>query len=244
MNRNYRFVIYDGSSAPVWLALCQRAILRRIRTIDWNPGLWLSALVMMAFVMLAGSVSAADLLLDARMKKVLADPAAVTTAITGAKKYTFFCEVCHGADGISQKGDVPNLAQQNSSYLLTQIDKFSRGQRKYKFMEDSMKLLTAEDKIDLAVYFSTRQVKPAGNQTSAAGGVLFTDHCSVCHLAKAQGNETTPRLAGQQPQYLSQSIHRYRDRTGERIYEPMSAMTASLKDPEIQALTVYLSSLK
>ncbi|BBB58685.1 cytochrome c [Undibacterium sp. KW1] len=182
--------------------------------------------------------------LDARMKKVLADNAATSASINAAKKVTFFCEVCHGVNGSSVKGDVPNLAGQNSSYLLTQIDKFSRGQRQEKFMEGLMKLLTEEERINVALFYSSKAVEPAGKETSLTGQAIYTARCSMCHAEHAHGNETTPRLAGQQIDYLKKSIKRYRDRTGERIYEPMSASTAGLKEVEIQALAAYLSSLK
>lgn len=182
--------------------------------------------------------------LDGRMKKVLADNAATSASITAAKKVTFFCDVCHGVNGSSVKGDVPNLAGQNSSYLLTQIDKFSRGQRQEKFMEGLMKLLTEEERINVALFYASKSVEPAGKETSLTGQALYTARCAVCHAGHAQGNESTPRLAGQQIDYLKTSIKRYRDRTGERIYEPMSASTAGLKETEIQALAMYLASLK
>lgn len=182
--------------------------------------------------------------LDPRMKQVLADPKASAAAAVAAKKVTFFCEVCHGVDGNSTKPDVPNLGGQNPSYLLTQIDKFARGLRHYQFMEGLMKLLSEEDRVNVTVFYATKTVKPAGAETSAAGKALYAARCAMCHGEQARGNENTPRLAGQQGQYLKLSVTRYRDRTGERIYEPMSAMTASLKNAEIDSLAAYLSSLQ
>lgn len=181
--------------------------------------------------------------LDARMKKALADPALSAAAINNAKKVTFFCNVCHGENGSSVKSDVPNLAGQNPSYLLTQIDKFARGQRRNEFMEGLMRLLTEEDRINVAIFYAGKPVKPAGSAASPAGKAIYATRCAVCHGDQAHGNETTPRLAGQQIDYLSQTLKRYRDRSGERIYAPMSASTAGLKEAEILALTTYLSSL-
>ena len=106
-----------------------------------------------------------------------------------------------------------------------------------------MNMLTDADKINLTVYYASNQVTPAGKMTSASGKALFADRCAICHQAEAHGNEVIPRLAGQHPQYLEISIKRYRDRTGERIYEAMSRMTAGLTDAEITALATYLSSL-
>ncbi len=206
--------------------------------------------LILKWVMVIGSVLcltpatwAQENTLDKNLKKVLADPALVKQAMEGAKKFNFFCANCHGNTGISVKNDVPNLAGQNPSYLITQIDKFARGMRRYQYMQDSMKMLTEADKINLTVYYAVNAVTPAGQQTSAVGKTLFAERCAICHQAEAHGNEIIPRLAGQHPQYLELSIKRYRDRSGERIYEPMSRMTAGLKDTEITALATYLSSL-
>ncbi|MDE2429393.1 MAG: cytochrome c [Burkholderiales bacterium] len=201
-------------------------------------------------LMVLASASAADALisppspLDGRMKKLLADGNASAGIVTAAKKVTFFCDVCHGANGSSVKTDVPNLAGQNPSYLLKQIDKFARGQRQEKFMEGLMKLLTEEDRINVAIFYANNVVKPAGSDTSLPGKALYIARCVMCHQATGHGSETTPRLAGQQIEYLRKSITRYRDRTGERIFEPMSASTAGLNNAEITALVTYLSSLK
>lgn len=206
---------------------------------------WLStALFSIAFMALANCATAQTSALDERLKKVLADPAATAAAITAAKKVTFFCDVCHGAEGSSVKTDVPNLAGQNPSYLLTQIDKFARGLRHYSFMEGLMKLLSESDRINVTIFYSSKQVKPAGTASSTAGQAIYSGRCVMCHGPQGHGNETTPRLAGQQIKYLSQSIMRYRDRSGERIYEPMSASTSGLKEHDVVALTTYLSSLR
>ena len=192
---------------------------------------------------LLAPVWAQESTLDKTLKKVLADPAAVRQAAEGAKKFNFFCANCHGENGNSVKNDVPNLAGQNPSYLITQIDLFARGKRRYKFMQDSMNMLTDADKVNLTVYYSGNPVTPSGQRTSAAGKALFADRCAICHQAEAHGTETIPRLAGQHQQDLEVSIKRYRDRSGERIYEAMSRMTAGLTDVEITALATYLSSL-
>jgi len=98
--------------------------------------------------------------LDARLRKVMADPKATAAAIVAAKKVTFFCEVCHGLEGNSVKGDVPNLGGQNPSYLLTQIDLFSRGLRHYQFMEGLMKLLTEDDRINATIFYASKTINP------------------------------------------------------------------------------------
>jgi cytochrome c553 len=44
------------------------------------------------------------------------------------------CAACHGADGISRFGEVPNLADQNQPHLLNQLRVFHTGKRPRKEM--------------------------------------------------------------------------------------------------------------
>jgi cytochrome c553 len=199
-----------------------------------------TAYVFSIFFLTAACALAQTSPLQERLKKAMADPAAAATA----KKVTFFCDVCHGADGNSVRSDTPNLAGQHPTYLLTEIDKFARGARRFKFMEGTMKLLTEDDRINATIYYATKPVKPAGSKGSSIGQALYAQRCIGCHDAKGRGTETTPRVAGQQLAYLTQSMTRYRDRTGERIYEPMVGSLSGLKDSEIEALTEYMASLK
>jgi cytochrome c553 len=212
------------------------------QTLRRSQRTWLAALVSGALAVGAFSVGAQSL--DERMKKVVADPAATAAAMTAAKKVTFFCDNCHGGDGNSVISDVPNLASQHPSYLLTQIDKYVKGQRRNRFKEGLMKVLSEDDRINATIYYASKTVKPAGTGSSAVGENLYVQRCVGCHDAKGRGTETTPRVAGQQIEYLIQSMTRYRDRTGERIYAPMAASTAGLKDQDIMALAIFMSSLR
>jgi cytochrome c553 len=207
----------------------------------FGPRTWQLALVSGA---LALSFSVGAQSLDQRMKKALADPAANAAAMAAAKKVTFFCDGCHGGDGNSVTSDVPNLAGQHPSYLLTQIDKFAKGQRRSKFMEGLMKVLSEDDRINTTIYYSSKAVRPSGVGSSTAGQSLYQQRCVACHDAQGLGTESTPRVAGQQIEYLIQSMTRYRDRTGERIYAPMAASTAGLKDQDIMALAIFMSSMR
>jgi cytochrome c553 len=206
-----------------------------------GPRTWQSALVSSALALTAFSVGAQSL--DERLNKTLADPAALAAATTAARKVTLFCDGCHGGDGNSVIADVPNLAGQHPNYLLAQIAKFVNGERHFKFKEGLMKVLSDDDRINATIYYSTKTVKPAGKKGSAAGHNLYARWCAECHGGDGRGTETTPRVAGQQVQYLMQSMTRYRDRTGERIYAPMAVTTSGLKDQDIKALAMFMSSL-
>jgi len=208
----------------------------------WHaPRAWRRGVISCVLALAAFSVGAQAL--EERLKKALADPVARASAIAAAKSVTFFCANCHGEDGNSALGEVPNLASQHPIYLLTQIEKYVKGQRRNKFKEGLMKILSEDDRINAAVYYSSQVVRPVGAGTSMAGQSLYKQQCVACHDEKGQGTETIPRVAGQQSEYLIQSMSRYRDRTGERIYAPMMASTAGLKDQDIKAIAAFLSGL-
>ena len=65
------------------------------------------------------------------------------------------CVPCHGADGISRFGEVPNLAGQNAPYLLNQLRAFHAGRRPHKEMAYMSRHLTEDEMEAIASYFSS-----------------------------------------------------------------------------------------
>lgn len=181
---------------------------------------------------------------DERLKNLLIDPATRAATAEAGKRAAFFCANCHGEDGNSKQGEVPNLAGQNPYYLLEQIRKFSTGQRRDQFMQGLMKVLSESERISIAVYYADLNALSAGKATSQAGRELYGKNCLRCHGEQARGGEKFPRLAGQQTEYLVKSLTRYRNRSGERMDTLMLASTTFLKDDDIRALAAYLSAMR
>lgn len=176
-----------------------------------------------------------------------ARPADQKTAQDAGRKAAFFCANCHGETGISKYGEVPNLAGQNPGYVLGQIDAFLNGKRKEAFMQGLMKVLSAEEKAQIAVFYAAQPVTPAGTPSAARaaeGRDHFEKNCVRCHGADARGGENFPRLAGQQPEYLRRSLQRYLKVSGERTYPPMTAAVSGLGERNIEAVVEYLSNLR
>lgn len=180
-----------------------------------------------------------------RLKALQNDPGALRSAVDAGRKASFFCANCHGEDGNSKIPEVPNLAGQNPAYLLEQIRKFSVGERKNEFMQGLIKVLKDDERLQVAVSFAESRVVPGkGNPALVARGKdMFNRLCARCHGEQAHGNETIPRLAGQQVPYLQVSIARYRDQTGERNNKLMAIATGGLKNEEITAIANYLTQL-
>ena len=66
--------------------------------------------------------------------------------------------------------------------------------------------------------------------------------CTSCHLEGYRGEGTQPRLAGQQREYLAQTMADFRD--GKRGNNPgMSDLMNSISPDDITALAEYLAGL-
>ena len=204
------------------------------------------SLAVLAASMLSG-LSWAETAPEHKLAAALQNPKAVEMAVDAGHKASFFCGNCHGPDGNSIGGEVPNLAGQNPAYLLEQIRKFGSGQRKNEFMQKLIKVLSDDDKVNIALYYANQKVKGQGQGDSALlarGYEIFSKNCFRCHGDQGRGNEKIARIAGQQVPYLSLTLTRYRDHTGERYDPLMATNTAMLKDGDIRALAEYVSRLK
>jgi len=184
--------------------------------------------------------------MEARLARTMADANLREAAITAGKRAAFFCVHCHGETGNSPLDYVPNLAGQNAIYLLTQIDKFGDGRRKDEFMSGLVKVLKPEDRFNMAVFYATQPVKPTPGKDARllqAGRGHYVRACVGCHGAQARGTRDIARLAGQQSTYLRNALRGYRAASGLRADPRMPGVAKKLNDPEIAALTAYLSAM-
>ncbi|MDP1898148.1 MAG: c-type cytochrome, partial [Sulfurimicrobium sp.] len=189
----------------------------------------------------------ARLSLEERLGSVMRDASATQVAIKAGKKVTLFCANCHGEGGNSNKPEIPNLAGQNPAYLLEQVLKFTDGRRRNDFMQGMIKAMSDEEKVNAVMHFSSQTVKvhASSNPALAAHGKeLFFKVCQRCHGEQGRGNEKIPRIAGQQAEYLTFSLKRYRDGTGERADPQMAANTKNLSDADIDSLVAYVSGMR
>ncbi len=65
------------------------------------------------------------------------------------------CAPCHGIDGVSKDGEVPNLAGQNEPYLVNQLHAFHTGRREHKEMRYMSRKMTEDEIEALAAYYSS-----------------------------------------------------------------------------------------
>lgn len=195
----------------------------------------------------ARSHSPADVDLNARLKETQDNPRLLEAAHKVGAKVAGFCGNCHGEGGNSTTPETPNLAGQNTSYLLEQLRQFADGRRKNPFMEGMIKALSADEKLGVVVHYASKEVifkPPADAALAAKGKAYYSKICFRCHGEEGRGNEKIARIAGQQPGYLATTLKRYRDGSALRNDPLMAANTKTMSDADIAAVVAYVSSMK
>lgn len=196
---------------------------------------------------MAHAAQAASGDMEARLNQVMGNAQARSGAVAAGKRAAFFCENCHGATGNSPLEHVPNLAGQNATYLLNQIDKFGDGRRNDEFMSGLVKVLKPEDRFNIAVFYAAQSVVPTpvkDARQAQAGRDHFLRACRGCHGLEARGTREVARLAGQRSVYLMNALKDYRAGKGARSDPRMTSVAKGLVDDQTQALAAYLASLK
>jgi len=190
----------------------------------------------------------------ALVNEVIQDDARHARAIELGRDRTLLCAQCHGEDGNSRTPEVPNVAGQNPTYLLEQVDKFADGRRKNFVMQSLTRDFSMEDKVNIAVYYASMPVKPLSADPILAreGARIYGAVCQMCHGDDGRGEIGYARLAGQQPQYVVDTLKRFRTNARRSVSEEdmkrhdvrMEQVTQNLSDRDIEALAAYIALLK
>jgi len=159
------------------------------------------------------------------------------------------CQYCHGKDGNSVKSNIPNLAEQNPIYLLTQFEYFRNDKRTNKVMNELAKGLTAEERINIALYYASHNVtyladSNVNSEIYKQGEKVYNQVCINCHGAKGKGQQSLPRVAGQKQEFLISTLTNYKMQRGVRPDSPMLGVASGLTNEQIKAVSVYVSALK
>lgn len=109
---------------------------------------------------LAPLATAALLLASATLAATLAPPtpAYAQDAKAGRAKASAQCAVCHGANGLSQHPEAPNLAGQVEMYLMKSLEDFRAGRRSNEMMTVVSKDLTDADIANLAAWYASIRI--------------------------------------------------------------------------------------
>jgi cytochrome c553 len=159
------------------------------------------------------------------------------------------CGACHGEKGIPQEKTTPIIWGQHVGFTYLTLRDYKSGARKNDLMQGIVADLEREEMLALAEYFA-KKPWPRTNQPSASHATAreaetanISLGCTGCHQAAYMGEGTQPRLAGQQREYLANSMTEYRN--GERTNNPgMTTLMKAMAESAIDALAQYLAGLR
>lgn len=167
---------------------------------------------------------------------------ALAADLEAGKEKSAICQGCHGADGVSTYPVVPSLAGQNAVYIESQLNSFKLAAREHEVMKKIASGLSAEDMSNLALYFSSLPAKAAGGEAEyAAQGKPKVAMCMGCHGENLLGHGYSPRLAGQQPQYLVKQLQHFNK--GTRIAGVMNAIARNLSTRDMTEIAAYIANV-
>ncbi len=173
------------------------------------------------------------------------------------------CFECHGKNGVGVTPDTPNLAGQDRSYLIRQLENLANPEteksqdfldsgRHHMEMESSTRNLAYDQISRLSVYFSSLRCIPRSVPDAAAipGEVKA---CARCHgLYGINIKPGVPDLSGQKAFYLKQQLRAFRaSRFGVglmsqdqvRYHDVMEDQAVPLSDVEIDIIVDYFAAL-
>ena len=176
------------------------------------------------------------------------------------------CMGCHGLAGNSAIATFPKLAGQGEAYLLKQLQNFKSGERNNAIMAGVASLLSEQDMMDIAAYYSIQTISENSAKGDAktielgrkiyVGGKMDTQTtaCIACHGPKGLGIPTAgfPSLSAQHADYIAVQLKAFRqysinEQTGSvdvsRTNEMMVNVAKGLTTVEIEALAQYIAGL-
>jgi cytochrome c553 len=176
-------------------------------------------------------------------------PASGYDAGAGRHKADEVCAPCHGKDGVSEQPTVPSLAGQGNDYVVLALFQFRNGHRPSETMAQFAKPLTDNDLGNLAAYYSAlrpwRPARRSSPEAVAAGPKLaLQKNCAQCHNGPGlQGQQSVPRIAGQQIDYVTAQLKLFKAGTRGDIDGNMTSAAQDLSDSDIAILSDYISGL-
>jgi cytochrome c553 len=176
-------------------------------------------------------------------------PASAYDAEAGREKAAEACAACHGKGGISEQPIVPSLAGQGNDYVVLALYQFRAKHRPSETMAQFAAPLTDNDLGNLAAYYNSLKPWTPTRQSSAealaVGPALAQQkNCVQCHNGPGlQGQQSVPRIAGQQIEYVTSQLKLFRAGTRGDIVGNMTSAAQELTDKDIDTLADYISGV-
>ncbi|NHZ33652.1 c-type cytochrome [Massilia rubra] len=165
------------------------------------------------------------------------------------------CASCHGAAGNSTIAANPKLAAQFEAYTHKQLIDFTTPNRVNPVMTSFAKMLSDDEKKNIAAYLSTQTPKAgaAKNKDTVLlgkniyrGGIAATGvaACASCHGANGNGMPAQfPRLSGQHQDYTISQLQAFKSGARKNSVQ-MTTLAKRMSDDEMKAVADYIAGLK
>lgn len=212
--------------------------------------------------LLVASVAVSGLALAAQEHQSAAAPAKADAAKGStlyaegdAKRGLPACVSCHGAAGNSTISVNPKLGGQIEGYVHKQLVDFTTPNRANPVMSTFAKMLSEQEKMDVAAYLGSQAAKPGAAKSKETvelgkkiyrGGVAERGvaACAGCHGATGAGIPVQyPRLAGQHQDYTIAQLGQFKSGARKNSAQ-MTTLAKRLSDEEMQAVADYIAGLK
>ncbi|NNE04853.1 MAG: cytochrome c4 [Xanthomonadales bacterium] len=146
------------------------------------------------------------------------------------------CGGCHGGGGVSHDAATPSLAGQDPLYLANAAKAYRGHVRHHDVMFADK---SDEDIANIAAYYAIQQPRAAEDEPISAA--KLSRSCDRCHGPGIDSpNLATPRLNGQDRDYLIMALRAYRD--DKRHSTTMHKMSLPYSDTMIESLATLYSS--
>lgn len=167
------------------------------------------------------------------------------------------CSLCHGENGEASNSIYPRLSGQHQAYLSKQLRNFRDGIRESDTMSEMAKGLKDGEIDALARHFSAQaalshRVSLMKKSLAAVGSYIYhkgnkytkIPACASCHGDGGEGSQHLPRLAGQHKSYVASQLKAFHERKRTNDNAIMHVVAKNLTELELQAVSLYVSSLK
>ena len=156
------------------------------------------------------------------------------------------CVACHGAQGLPDDPAIPIIWGQEYYYIYVQLRDYQAGRRSNEIMGGIVADLSRDQMKAIAEHFAAQpwpEIDFAADAAAASAGPsgLSAGQCSQCHSTYT-GDSRVPRVAGQQPAYLEQTMLDFKHRI--RMNAPdKGSLMRSFEDDALRAMAQYLAGL-
>lgn len=151
------------------------------------------------------------------------------------------CMGCHGAQGLSDFPDWPNLVGLTDTYIKDELQKFKDGRRDNAMMRVVAHGLSEQETNEVAAYFSGLPVAMSIPEGLSRPEALIT--CVACHGDGAgKIPDLGPNIVGQKVNYMLKQAHDFQ--SGQRKNVIMENILNNVSPDDLLEITQYYGQLQ